>query len=136
MTDADQSSEKDLVGIKGWLLFYVIGPGILGTLWGVTDAIIWGISGHPAYRLIFSVLITANVLGLYLIFVVRKPITRTYHIWLNFIWAGYTLIYFIASGLAAFLIVLVPALLIWPIYWVRSKRVRATYCQDTVISSD
>ncbi len=131
MTESVHPAEKDLVGIKGWLLFYVIGPGILGTLWGVTDAIIWGISGHPAYRLIFSVLITANVLGLYLIFAVRKPITRTYHIWLNLIWAGFWAFTTVElldwpQGWGAVL-----ALLIWASYWIGSKRVRATYCQDT-----
>jgi len=136
VTDADQPAEKSLVGIKGWLLLYVIGPGILGTLLTVTDALNLTDSGGSHYFPIEIPLAIATVIGLYLIFRVRKPITRTYHIWTNFIWAGYTLIYFIASGLAAFLIVLVPVLLIWPIYWVRSKRVRATYCQDTVISSD
>ncbi len=129
MTDADQAAETDLVGIKGWLLLYVIGPGILGTLWGVTDAVIWGVSGHPAYRLIFSVLITANVLGLYLIFVVRKPITQTYHIWLNFIWAGFWAFTAVESG-GPQVWGAVAALLILALYWIGSKRVRATYCQN------
>ena len=129
MTDADQPAKNDLVGIKGWLLFYVIGPGILGTLWGVTDAIIWGVSGHPAYRLIFSVLITANVIGLYLIFGVRKSITQIYHIWLNFNWAGFWAFTAVESGgpqgWGA-----VSALLIWALYWIGSKRVRATYSRN------
>ena len=129
MTDADQPAKNDLVSIKGWLLCYVIGPGILGTLWGVTDAIIWGVSGHPAYRLIFSVLITANLIGLYLIFGVRKSITQIYHIWLNFNWAGFWAFTAVESGgpqgWGA-----VSALLIWALYWIGSKRVGATYRQN------
>ena len=129
MTDADQTADNDLVGIKGWLLLYVIGPGILGTLWGVTDAIIWGVSGHPAYRLIFSVLITANVIGLYLIFGVRKSITQIYHIWLNFNWAGFWAFTAVESG-GPQVWGAVAALLILALYWIGSKRVRATYCQN------
>ena len=129
MTDADQAAESDLVGIKGWLLLYVIGPGILGTLFTVTDAMIWGVSGHPAYRLIFSVLITANVIGLYLIFGVRKSITQIYHIWLNFNWAGFWAFTAVESG-GPQIWGAVAALLILALYWIGSKRVRATYCQN------
>ena len=129
MTDAVEPAEKSLVGVKGWLLLYVIGPGILGTLWGVTDAIIWGIPSHPAYRLIFSVLITANVIGLYLIFGVRKSITQIYHIWLNFNWAGFWAFTAVESG-GPKVWGAVAALLILALYWIGSKRVRATYCQN------
>ncbi len=131
MTDADQPAEKSLVGIKGWLLLYVIGPGILGTLLTVTDALNLTDSGGSHYFPIEISLAIATVIGLYLIFRVRKPITRTYHIWLNFIWAGYTAYYFVAVGTPEILLLMfAPLLLIWPIYWVRSKRVRATYCQN------
>jgi len=129
VTDADQAAESDLVGIKGWLLLYVIGPGILGTLFTVTDAMFWGLSGHPAYRLIFSVLITANVIGLYLIFGVRKSITQIYHIWLNFNWAGFWAFTAVESG-GPQVWGAVAALLILALYWIGSKRVRATYCQN------
>ena len=132
MADPDQPAEKDLVGIKGWLLLYVIGPGILGTLFTVTDVMMYGspsgIPLHPAYWLIFSVFVTGNVIGLYLIFGVRKPITRTYHIWLNFIWASIAAFTAVVGTRTGWGMVL--GLLIWAAYWIGSKRVRATYCQD------
>ena len=129
MTDAEQTAESDLVGIKGWLLLYVIWPGIIGTLQGVTLTLIMGSSDFPAYLFVLPVLITANVIGLYLIFRVRKSITQTYHIWLNFIWVSFWAFNAVESG---GLVVWGSALgpLIWAAYWIRSKRVRATYCQN------
>ncbi len=129
MTDTEQTAESDLVGIKGWLLLYVIWPGIIGTLQGVTLALIMGSSDFPAYLFVLPVLITANVIGLYLIFRVRKSITQTYHIWLNFILVGFWAFNAVESGgLALWASALGPS--IWAAYWIRSKRVRATYCQN------
>jgi len=129
MTESVQPAEKDLVGIKGWLLFYVITTiivyvitTIIGVLWVGTDPT------TEAYSV--GLVITPNALGLYLIFKIRKPITQTYHIWLNLILAGFSAFGSIQldmpSGWPAVLVMLV-----WASYWIRSKRVRATYCQDT-----
>ena len=134
VTDVDQPTEKSLVGIKGWLLLYVL-VAILGILLVVTTARSLTDPGALYYFSTDVPLAIATVIGLYMIFYVRKPITRTYHIWLSFIWSGEFLIYYIVIGLAPLLdvlvalVVIVPLLLIWPIYWIRSKRVKATYCQ-------
>ena len=127
--DAPESTESDLVGIKGWLLFYVISS-IFGVLLSVSDPTIWsGIAG-PAERYFVGLTVTIQAIGVYLIFYVRKPLTRSYHIWLNLIYAG-----FIAFGIVGLDWPwpqgwgTVLAFLIWASYWIGSKRVRATYCQ-------
>ena len=92
MADADKPAEKDLVGIEGWLAIYVLLEilFILFTVVGVFNPPDSG--GWHYFSADFLIWITeaiAVVIGLHLIFYVRKPITRTYHIWLNFIWAGF-----------------------------------------------
>jgi len=123
VTDADQPAEKDLVGIEGWLLFYVITT-ITGILWVGLETNV-----HSAELYSVGLLIILNALGLYLIFKIRKPITQKYHIWLNLILAVFTALGSIQldmpSGLPAVLVMLV-----WASYWIGSKRVRATYCQN------
>lgn len=130
MTDADQAAEESLIGIKGWLLLYVIGPGFIGTAWGIKEAIVWGPLLGGGYLYFCGMLLTANVVGLYLIMYVREKITQTYQIWLNIIWAG-SYAFFSATllswptGWGT-----VIGFSIWAAYWIGSKRVRATYCQD------
>ncbi len=133
MTDADQPAEKSLIGIRGWLLFYVIKE-ILFILVAVVDVLI-----HPALAVARSPIFfiaawatIAAVIGLYLIFGVRKPITRIFHIWFNIIWAGWLAFITVVSGELGpgGLTAVIPSL-IWVLYWMTSKRVWATYCQDT-----
>ena len=130
MPDADRPAKKNVAGIEGWLLLYMLGPGIVGTLWALIDAIMLGVAGPAAYRLIYGALLVANYFGVFMILVVWKPITRTYHIWLNIISAGFIVFTIVeivdwrgSSGV-------VIGVLIWASYWIMSKRVRATYCQQ------
>ncbi len=131
MTDADKPEEKSLIGIRGWLLFYVILQ-ILFTLFTVLGVLtIPDLARSPYFFIAGSALITI-VIGLYLIFGVRKPITRIFHIWLNIIWAGYSAFNAVASGELGpgGLTAVIPSV-IWVLYWMQSERVWATYCQDT-----
>jgi len=134
--DADQPAEKDLVGIRGWLLLYVI----LQILWALFFAAIITVVGvltipDSARSSMFFIPgsgIITTVIGLYLIFGVRKPITRIFHIWLNIIWAGWLAFSVVVSGgLGPGLLTAVIPSMIWVLYWTTSKRVWATYCQDT-----
>ena len=130
MIDADQPAEKDLVGIGGWLLFYVILQ-ILFTLFTVMVALYSPDLARSPDFIEGSAIIT-TVIGLYLIFGVRKPITRIFHIWFNIIWAGYAAFITLISGELGpgGLTAVIPALS-WMLYWMTSERVWATYCQDT-----
>ena len=123
-----QSETDALVGIKGWLLFYVITT-IIGVFYLLTDPLILIGNVHPAYRIFIGVLVASGLISLYLIFNIRKPITRTYNIWLNLIEAAFV-------GFGSFQLDLLPTgiptvivLLVWAVYWIGSKRVRATYCR-------
>ena len=132
MTDADQPAEKDLVGIRGWLLLYVILQ-ILFTLFTVLGVLtIPDLARSPDFFIVGSAIIT-TVIGLYLIFGVRKPITRIFHIWLNIIWVGYWAFINMESGELGLgpegMAAVIPSS-IWVLYWMASKRVWATYCQD------
>ena len=127
MPDADKPAVKTLVGIKGWLLLYII-SGISGVLFGVKELMLSEIFIPPIILYLLGLHITSLLLGLYLIFAVRKAVTQTYHIWLNIIWAS-----FMAFASATLLSWptgwgSVIGLLIWAAYWIGSKRVRATYC--------
>ena len=82
MTDAEQPAEKDLVGIKGWLLLDAIllalrTAFLLGIVsWGIQ----WGDISDVTERLIWILALTVFLVGLYLLIVVRRPITRYFHI--------------------------------------------------------
>ncbi len=131
MTDAVNPAEKDLVGIKGWLLVYAIlfalrtafllGIVLLGMQWGdISDV---------RERLIGILALTVLLIGLYLLIVVRRPITWYYHIGLNCsfaaIFAWMAILTLTLGSLAT-----CAGHSIWAAYWIRSKRVRATYCKD------
>ena len=126
MADQNQPAEKDLVGIKGWLLFYTIlrwlGAAVLLSMQ-------WRVIPDVAERSAGIFVLTLILVGLYFLSVVRRPITRYYHIGLNCLWAA----------LFAVFSILTPSLQqwlsfaessIWAVYWIRSKRVWETYCQD------
>ncbi len=130
MIDTDQSPEKNLAGIRGWLLVYAIGPagfGILAALDEVAD--LWRYGGDDLEWLIGIVLLVVYSTGLYLLIAVRKRFTRAYHIGLT----G-----FMAVALAAIAIstsdpvaaVSCAGMSVWMGYWTRSKRVRQTYCNN------
>ena len=132
MADADKPAEKSLIGIRGWLLFYVILE-IFVTLATVLDVLTFPDFPRSPVFFIDGSLTIAIVIGLYLIFGVRKPITRIFHIWLNIIWVGYWAFINMESGELGLgpegMIAVIPSF-IWVLYWMSSKRVWATYCQD------
>ena len=74
MIDSDQSAaEKNLAGVKGWLLVYAIGPagfGILAALGEVTE--LWRYGGDDIEWLLGIVLLIIYSIGLYLLIAVRK----------------------------------------------------------------
>ena len=132
MTESVQPAEKDLVGIKGWLLLYTIGPVGFSIANYLANSIEWWHKttydsdvGGPSI-----VFLALYLVGLYLLIMVQKPITRAYHIGLtSFMAAAYLTLAFITNDRvwwSSFI-----ATTIWAVYWVTSKRVRATYCQDT-----
>ena len=130
MTDLDQLGKQDLVGIKGWLLFYVVSS-IIGILSLIFEALFIGLPTHLFYRLFMSVFLAAFLVEIYLILQIRKPVTRSYVIWLNLIVAW--LLVFSSIQVKTFSRHLVETigLLVWVGYWIGSKRVRATYCRES-----
>jgi hypothetical protein len=130
MIDTDQSVEKNLARIRGWLLLYAIGPagfGILAALDEVAD--LWRYGGDDLEWLIGIVLLVVYSTGLYLLIAVRKRFTRAYHIGLT----G-----FMAVALAAIAIstsdpvaaVSCAGMSAWMGYWTKSQRVRQRYCNN------
>ena len=130
MPDAGKSAEKTLVGIKGWLLLYLIGPGFIGTALRIMDVIVGGPPYDGGYLYFYGMLLTATVVGLYLIIYVREKITQTFQIWLHIIWAGFWA--YVSATLLSWPTGwgMVIGFSFWAAYWIGSKRVRATYCQD------
>lgn len=127
MTNSDQSTKKNLTGVKGWLLVYAIGPAGFGVLAALTAvAELWRYGGDDLEWLIGIVLLLVYSAGLYLLIAVRKQFTRIYHIGLT----G-----FMAAALAVLAIstrdpvAALPCagMSVWMAYWTRSKRVRQTY---------
>ena len=89
MTDSDQFVEKNLAGVKGWLLVYAIGPAGFGVLAALAEAAeLWRYGGDDLEWLIGIVLLFVYPVGLYLLIAVRKQFTRVYHIGLTGFIAG------------------------------------------------
>ncbi len=106
---------KDLNGVRGWLLFYFIVPGILGPIstFGV----------EPIGSLM---VITASIIGM----TVFKPWVRVMHIVLYAIaLAGGISLQLDAYTDQQFAEALGVTIgcLIWLLYWINSSRVRQTY---------
>ena len=127
MTDSDQSVEKNLAGVKGWLLIYIIGPAGFGVLAALTEvAELWRYGGDDLEWLIGIAFLFVYSVGLYLLVAVRTRFTRIYHIGLT----G-----FMAAALAAIAVSTADpvaagacaGMSVWMGYWTRSKRVRQTY---------
>lgn len=117
------TGEEVISGVRGWLLVYVVGPGILGTLFSVATAqILWSVlpSSDQAF-LVFEVI--ANIVGMALIFTLRQPLTRWFHVALNGIVAAYV----VNGPLDPETIALFMAALVWGTYWLRSERVQNTF---------
>ena len=115
-------------GVRGWLLFYVIGPGVLGSLMILAELMAAKGAWYQGYCL---TLLSLNVYGVYLIYTSRTTFTRKYHQWFN-------------GGVCAFnVLVMVTVIddynaavsqagaalgvLIWWLYWIRSRRVKMMY---------
>lgn len=129
MESGSQSQNIELYGVKGWLLVYVI-TSIIGIAWLALDSDIMSGQASLLYKLYVASQIGLRTAGLYLIFALRKPITQSFHIWINVILAGSAA--FIVSlddswsWTTGFDDVIVHTL--WASYWIASQRVRATFC--------
>ncbi len=130
MTDSDQSVEKNLAGVKGWLLVYAIGPAGFGVLAALAEAAeLWRYGGDDLEWLLGIVLLFVYPVGLYLLIAVRKRFTRIYHIGLTgFMAAALAVLAISTSDLVA--VGSCAGMSIWMVYWIRSKRVRQTYCDN------
>ncbi len=124
----DTSAEKDLVGIKGWLLLYAI-KFVLGTA-VLLLSMVWGEMSDVEGRVIGIFLLIGVWVGLYLLIEVRRPFTRYYHIGLNVFFAAIFALEAILTPALVFGLANCTENSIWTAYWIRSKRVRATYCHD------
>ncbi len=130
MIDADHSVEKNLAGIKGWLLVYAIGPAGFGILAALSEvAELWRYGGDDIEWLLGIVLLIIYSVGLYLLIAVRRPFTRLYHIGLTGVMAAALAVIAISTSdpVAA---VAFAGMSVWSVYWLRSNRVRQTYCSD------
>ena len=128
MIGADHSVEKNLAGVKGWLLVYAIGPagfGILAALGEVAE--LWRYGGDDIEWLLGIVLLIIYSTGLYSLIAVRKRFTRLYHIGLTGVMATALAVIAVSTSdpVAA---VACAGMSVWSGYWTRSKRVRQTYC--------
>ena len=129
MTSGDETAEKDLVGIRGWLLVYAIVAGLqtanllrkVFKQWQ-SDSIV-DLGG----RLTTIFFFIAFLVGMYFLLEVRKPITRKFLIGLNSFWAVILLLFAMSLG-GVDLWVGCVFMTIWALYWFGSERVRATYC--------
>ncbi len=131
MIDTNQSEEKNQRRIRGWLLVYAIGPAGFGVLAALAQvAELWRYSGDVREWFIAIVLLVAYLIGLYLLIAVRQRFTRIYHI---------ALTGFMAAALAVLAILTrdpaaagaCAGMSFWVAYWIRSQRVRQTYCNNT-----
>ena len=133
VADVGQPVGKDLVGIRGWLFFYTILRSLGAAVFFTMQ---WRFIPDVEERLAGIFFLTVVLVGLYLLIWVRKPITRYYHIGFNCF----------STAILAIFSILTPSPLqwiscaesfAWAMFWIRSKRVRATYCQDsgTAVSS-
>ena len=79
MADSDQSLEKDLTGVRGWLLLYAIGPAGFGVIAALVQAAeLWRYGGDELEWLIGIALFLAYSTGLYMLIAARNPFTRLY----------------------------------------------------------
>ena len=130
MVDADQSVEKNLAGIKGWLLVYAIGPAGIGVLAALVEVSeLWRYGADALEYLLGIVFLIVYAVGLYLLIAVRKRFTRIYHMGLTGFMAAALAIVTISTRdpVAA---VACAGMSVWSGYWLRSKRVRQTYCKN------
>ena len=131
VANVGQPVKSVLVGIEGWLFIYTILRSLGAVLVGVQLRVFPDVEG----RLAGAFSLTLILVGLYLLIKVRKPITRNYHIGFNGFFAA-------IFGIFAILTPSLPQWLAfaesfaWVMYWIRSQRVRATYCRasGTVVS--
>ncbi len=130
MIDTDQSVEKDLARIRGWLLVYAIGPAGFGVLAALDEvAGLWRYGGDVLEWLLGIVFLIVYSVGLYLLIAVRKRFTRAYHMGLTGLMATALAVVAISTRdpVAALSCAGMSA---WMGYWTRSKRVRQTYCDN------
>ena len=134
MSDFEQPALKHL---RGWLLVYVFVVSAPGIVWNGIYSWAYVTSGTYTVDAMFRfVAFAAFATSLCLIIWVRKRITREYTIWLNLILAC---VYLVSHFLAdypkqSFVEYLLERsafwFFFWMAYWIRSNRVKETYCQS------
>ncbi len=130
MVNTDQSVEKNLAGVKGWLLVYAIGPAGIGVLAALVEVSeLWRYGADALEYLLGIVFLIVYAVGMYLLIAVRKRCTRIYHTGLTGFMAAALAIVTISTRdpVAA---VACAGMSIWSGYWLRSQRVRQTYCKN------
>ena len=128
MTDADETTKKSRVPIRGWLLVYAIGPMGLGVLAALDEmAQLFRYGGDDIEWLLGFFLLIVYLAGLTLLIAVRRRFTRIYHMGLTGLMAAAlaAIAYSTADPVAAGACAGMSA---WMVYWYRSQRVQKTYC--------
>ena len=105
--------DDSLKGIRGWLLFYLIGPTILGYTSGIIGLIL---SDAAPIALFVGI---AGLLSVWSIFQKERSWVPGIHVLLNAVWGILALISGNWAGSVA------AGLWIW--YWIVSRRVKNTY---------
>ncbi len=120
---------KDLNGIRGWLIFYLVTRGFGWSL-VLTYTILTYEYEPGSVRLLPCFWLALNLTGVYLIFKRKDSITRIYHILYNGFFAGFCIfllfgnLSYSSTNMAIYFVISYG---IWCLYWVVSKRVEATY---------
>lgn len=130
MVAKDQSVAKTQLRIRGWLLVYAIGPAAFGVLAALAQVIeLWRYGADKREWLVGIVFLIAYLIGLYSLIAVKQRFTRFYHIGLTGFMAAALAVLAVltrdpaAAGACA-------GMSVWMAYWIRSKRVRQTYCNN------
>lgn len=122
--DKAQPTERSIVGIAGWLFLYLIKLAI-GVILVVIE-ILRTVLDLEDLAIAVTVLIIV-LIGLYMLVLVRKPITRHYHIGINCLAAALYIATMIVEPFSPYWLSMIAESVIWTIYWKISKRVHATY---------
>ena len=120
---------KDLNGIRGWLILYLVITGFGWSL-ALTSTILSYLNEPSPVVLLPGTWLALNLTGVYLILKRKDSITRIYHILYNGFIAGFCIFLLfgnLSTSSTNLAIYFVTSYGIGCLYWVVSKRVAATY---------